>query len=189
MHSQRLLNLAVNDQGGNGEGCRPWTTPQSGRLFWYCFRTTDRFIYIEKITTSITNWAEKPAPCVSSCVHLYRSESPHRFEPLKYHNLKWKFNTLSKFCLENYGTTIILGSIQSIWDVLRVKSLLLVTSKGLFNNTSDGTVKVPQFCRLLTKIWSILVLRVQIALSAAERVSIFLPSLLHSCCRIIPSLN
>lgn len=104
-------------------------------------------------------------------------------------NLKWKFNTLSKFCLENYGTTIILGSIQSIWDVLRVKSLLLVTSKGLFNNTSVGTVKVPQFCRLLTKIWSILVLRVQIGLSAAERVSIFLPSLLHSCCRIIPSLN
>lgn len=76
-----------------------------------------------------------------------------------------------------------------LWDVLCVKSLLLVTSKGLFNNTSVGTVKVPQFCRLLTKIWSILVLRVQIALSAAERVSIFLPSLPHSCCRIIPSLN
>lgn len=86
MHSQRLLNLTVNDQGGNGEGCRPWAAlqQQSGGLFW-CSPSIPpghlSFIYIGYVQAHHHQRLEKTC-CVFFFMHVWKQEHKASWRPL-----------------------------------------------------------------------------------------------------------
>ncbi len=76
MHSQRLLNLTVNDQGGNGEGCRPstaletavWRTVQM--LFLHTTGTSELNLHPYKAMYSVSPSASPAGYENMRCVFL-----------------------------------------------------------------------------------------------------------------------